>query len=125
MSIIHDIRKYEGLCVYCAKPMDREGKFCIECNDRWNEWSAERKHNLNAEGKCAKCSKPLERKGWICIACTETHKADAKRRRDYRRDNRLCIQCGEPLIEKYTRCRKCLDKLEIYRLKKKQGVNDV
>lgn len=90
-----DIRKHFKLCAYCAKPLDRKGLYCSDCNVYWTKYRYNHytvpKH---LKGFCTNCGKQLDREGWHCIACADKYRLRGKARSDYRRQNNLCVQCG-------------------------------
>lgn len=111
-------RKAKGLCVSCGKSMDREGYYCNECNEKYNEYKHNHVCKYHTEGKCVNCGKEIDRQGWFCCDCAQRLKLRARKRSAYRRANGLCVQCGEPTaLGSY--CQRCRDmRMERYRRKK-------
>ena len=115
---IKEIRKTEGLCLYCGGTIDREGCHCKSCNERYNEWKRNYIQQCHSDGKCTNCGKELDRDGWLCRKCSNKANTHARERSEYRRANNLCVQCGKP-SNGYSQCRECLDKLADRRNKKR------
>lgn len=50
-------RKEQGLCLKCGKPLDREGTYCISCNNYLNEQQTLLRHWYQEHGICPRCGK--------------------------------------------------------------------
>jgi predicted amidophosphoribosyltransferase len=111
-------RKEKGLCVQCGAKLDREGIYCIRCNDMNNITKSFIMQELHENNKCTDCGKPLDREGWFCLKCVRKSNAKARERNMRRREKGLCIQCGNPAEDDRSYCRRCLDILKERRLKK-------
>lgn len=120
MSVIHKIRKQEGLCIYCGGAKDREGQYCIICHEKWNKWKLEYAWKSHEKGKCNYCGDYVEGEQWLCKSCSSKMNTHAKVRYAYRKANKLCVQCATPLIGVEVYCRRCLDMLKDRRAKKKK-----
>lgn len=121
MQILRTKRKLNNVCVACGGKLDREGAYCIACNDKYNKWKHARRIKHHEEGLCTTCGKELDRIGWFCSKCTRNLRMRAKIRCDERRLNSQCVRCGISVTEG-SYCRKCLDlRMEMYYRKK--GVN--
>lgn len=43
MQILRTKRKLNNVCVACGGKLDREGAYCIACNDKYNKWKHARR----------------------------------------------------------------------------------
>ena len=50
-------RKELGICRRCAKPLDRDGVFCVECREFINKENREMRHWYQEHGICPRCFK--------------------------------------------------------------------
>lgn len=115
MKELRKSRKENNLCISCGGVKDREGAYCIKCNDRYNKLKYGYTLKNVENGKCATCSKPLDREGWFCKSCANKLNTRAKERSAYRRLNNLCVQCGTP-TDGGSYCQRCRDmRMDRYR----------
>lgn len=121
-------RKENNLCVWCGKPLDREGAICQACANKSKERSKERRDYLLKIGVCPVCGKrPITTGGYkSCVVC-RTHASDReknlrtkeksehlsiyyKQKRTARESQGLCTVCGknkaEPGFKTCLDCRK-------------------
>ena len=108
MQKLRNNRKENNLCVSCGVTNDREGYYCVNCNDKYNTWKRAHKMKYHQEGRCVTCGNVLDRVGWFCIKCTSNLKLRARIRSEERRLNSLCVQCGVK-VDSGSYCRRCLD----------------
>jgi predicted amidophosphoribosyltransferase len=106
--LLKDLRRKLDLCIACGIELDRNGIYCITCNNIYNGLKHDYTLQLYQNGLCTNCTQPMDRKGWMCKTCCKKLNNRGKIRAQFRRDNKLCVQCGIPITE-YTYCRKCLD----------------
>lgn len=67
---VREERKINGLCVRCGSPRDRDGIYCIRCNDAYNRYRMENRNFFRDHNLCTICGKeyvPGEER--ICHAC--------------------------------------------------------
>ena len=111
-------RKEKNLCISCGKAKDREGYYCIRCNEKYNVLRHKYILRLRQKGKCTNCRKEMDRQGWFCSECCKYLRKRARTRSAQRRANSQCVQCGAK-IDSGSYCRRCLDMLAERRKKKK------
>lgn len=127
-------RRKEKLCLWCGKPLDREGSLCIECNEKNKERSKANKDYYLKMGICPYCRKRKITSGYkSCFPCREQislkrkqESADPERKglllqrekekRKERLKNGLCTKCGKNKPENgYRTCAECRRKVKKYR----------
>ena len=132
---LYDKRRARLQCLWCGKPLDREGSLCQACCDRCNTDSKERRKYLKKIGRCTKCGQNKATNGFAtCNSCREkaarkarenrqnnteaanTVRAYQKALRDKRRKEGLCTECGKNVPEKgFARCNECRKRQRRYR----------
>lgn len=127
-------RRKEKLCLWCGKPLDREGSLCIECNEKNRERSKANKDYYLKMGICPYCRKRKITAGYkSCFPCREKKRIYRRqkqndpeqnqkmlqRRKEIREDrfrNGLCTSCGKNKPENgYRTCAECRRKVKKYR----------
>ena len=127
-------RREEKLCLWCGKPLDRDGVLCVECNNKNNERSRASKEFYLQIGVCPYCRKRKTTSGHkTCLPCREKislrHKMNLldpdkkerirKKERDKRKrrlEEGLCTKCGKNKAETgYHPCSECRKKIRNYR----------
>ena len=127
-------RREERLCLWCGKPLDREGVLCRACADKDKERSKANKEYYLQIGICPLCRKRKVDVGYkSCLACREKislknkeNRQDpekraqilerAKEKRQKRIDSGLCTICGKNKPENgYRTCEACRKKHRRYR----------
>lgn len=107
-------KKANKLCRRCNEPLDRDGVYCISCNNEANKKRKSKVNEIHNKGLCVDCKNPLDRKGWFCIACNNKLKLMQKNKIIKRKSEGLCVQCGiRKSVENKVRCQICLDKNKI------------
>lgn len=121
------------MCLWCGKPLDREGSICIDCARKSRERSRERREYFIKIGICPTCGKnKIEPPYKSCHVCREK---SARHARDNVNENRttyqtmyqrkkrkkfaeagLCTVCGKNVPEKgFATCLECRKKQRKYR----------
>lgn len=122
-------RKRQGLCVYCGKPLDRQGVLCTACNDKFNKYQKESKEQYISVGICPICRKnEIFNNERSCLECrAKSAIRDQKRVKEKIAHNRKrynerieqgkCPRCGKPKEDDgYSWCAEC-------RAKRKKWLN--
>ena len=127
-------RREEKLCLWCGKPLDRDGVLCVECNQKNKERSRLNREYYLQIGVCPYCRKRKITHGYkTCLPCREKislrHKIQLldmdkkerilKKERDERKkrlEEGICTKCGKSEAETgYHTCAECRRKAKKYR----------
>jgi DNA-binding transcriptional ArsR family regulator len=93
-------RKAAGLCVDCARPLDRDGARCMACQERQRP-SKLRYRRRNAQRLR---DESRERSARLRAANPEKYNAMARARRLDHKLRGLCTMCSDDALEDDTRC---------------------
>lgn len=130
---LYKSRKENNLCLWCGKPLDREGTICQACANKSKERSKERRDYLLKRGICPVCGKREISEGGYksCLVC-RSHASDReknlrtkekseylsiyyKKKRNDREANGLCTICGKNPPERgFKTCLDCRKKKRKY-----------
>lgn len=120
----------KGLCPRCGKKMDRQGYYCIECNDKQNEYSRQMRQFCREHHRCTECRKnTVYGNDRICYECrakkinykkptpeqkekyAKHFSIQQKELREERLSKGLCPKCGKrPIAPNKKKCEICLKK---------------
>jgi len=98
---LRNIRKENGLCVWCGKPICSSSTvFCIDCKLKNQKKNEQRKSGIERNerpnyGFCYTCGEPLDRDGRVCKKCAEKMAANLPKNRNninWRNDNKLMFR---------------------------------
>ncbi len=135
----YEERKANSLCVYCGKPLDRQGSLCTACKDKRATYSRDIYKKLQAVGVCPKCGKNLlygDEKN--CLDCrsksaremsklraldreknNEQQKMWRKARYEKDKENGICTRCRKRKASLgYSTCAFCRESMRNARIKK-------
>lgn len=130
---LYEKRREENVCLWCGKPLDREGSICSECAEKSRTRAKERRDYLLRRGLCPYCGKnKIDPPYKSCTNCREkilrrskegrTEKRKQydsmyrKKKREQYADAGLCTICGKNVPEKgFTTCIECRKKQRKYR----------
>lgn len=124
----------EHLCLWCGKPLDREGSLCSACVEKSKQRSKAYKQYYLSMGICPVCRKRKVTPGFkSCVVCRDNkamkrmaNKADPEKQkaqsikrkkiRIERIENGICVVCGKQKAEKgFKTCPECRKKHKRYR----------
>lgn len=124
----------EHLCLWCGKPLDREGALCSECIEKSRQRTKAYKQYYISMGICPVCRKRKVTPGYkSCMVCREQKamkrmmnkadpeqkKAQSIKRKEIRIEriaNGICVTCGKNKAEKgFKTCAECRKKVRKYR----------
>ena len=123
-------RRANGQCLWCGKPLDRNGSVCTICLRKGNARANERRKYLLILGICPECGKNKTTPPFkSCVACRKKRAMVARMRADSdygrvykktvydkRREQGLCVHCGKsPSDPGMVTCSKCRKKQREYR----------
>jgi len=127
MKKLYAQRREKNLCLWCGKPLDRDGVLCSECTSKNRQHSKERRDYLLRIGICPICGKRKITEGYkSCLICRESSAMRMKQQKSeqqkekksqYQKELRkerakqgLCTSCGinkpEPGFKTCPECRR-------------------
>ena len=99
----HELRRKQGLCIYCPNKSIHGKPVCSECSDKQKA----RRRKMAAAGVCVQCGNDsLNTK--LCSICSQKQSKSAKKTREIRKNNGLCVFCGDTAAQGRTLCDKHL-----------------
>ena len=130
----YDRLREEHRCLWCGKPLDREGSLCVSCNEKGKKRTKANKKYYLQIGICPTCRKRKVSPGYkSCLPCREAKRLSRRNganpeqyertleqkraKRVFRAENGLCTVCGKPNREagEWHTCPECRKKQRDYR----------
>lgn len=129
-------RRENGLCLNCGKPLDRDGAYCVSCNDKRNADNVAMRLCYIKSGVCPICrSEPILGSEKSCPECrakssekraenrsqnkqkyNENHRNYSRSKYQERKENGICTRCGKRKAKAgYSTCEMCQFKNREYK----------
>lgn len=130
---MYDKRRAEKLCLWCGKPLDREGALCKACIDKSRSRTKAYREYYLSMGICPICRKRKVSIGYkSCVICRENKalrrmklkdplyaEAESRKRKEMRierAEKGLCTSCGKNKAERgFKTCHECRKRNTKYR----------